>query len=281
MKRLMTIVLAALMVFGLAACGSKEEANTNTDTNTETNNVLRVGMECNYAPFNWTTLEAGEHTVQINSVDLADGYDVVMASMIAEQMGMELQIVKLEWDSLIPALNQGEIDLIIAGMTDTPTRREEISFTTPYYESDMVIIVKDGSEVQNVTDIQELAQYKVMGQQGTTYDEIIDQIEGIGANHLDPKADYPAMIPDLTAGVADAITAELPVAVGICTANQSLTYVTFAEGHGFDVDTSVSIGLRKGEEEFQARVQAALDTISAETRLEMMLAATDRQPAGE
>lgn len=275
MKRFLTIMLATLMVLTLSAC-SKTENDNNDD-----NNVIRVGMECNYAPFNWTTLTAGETTKPINSVDLADGYDVVIATMIAEEMGAEVQIVKLEWDALIPSLQNGEIDMIIAGMTDTPDRREEISFTTPYYQSDMVIICKKDSPVAQISDIQELAAYKVMGQQGTTYDEIIDQIEGIGTNHLDPKADYPAMIPDLTSGAADAITAELPVAVGIVAANPELTYVTFEAGHGFNVDTSVSIGVRKDDEDFLNKVQAALDTISEETRLQLMIDATERQPAVE
>lgn len=275
MKRVLTILLAALMVLTLSAC-SKTDNGNDSDSN-----VIRVGMECNYAPFNWTTLTAGETTKAINSVDFADGYDVVIATMIADAMGAEVEIVKLDWDALIPELKNGGIDMIIAGMTDTPDRREEISFTTPYYESDMVIICKKDSPVAQVSDIQELAAYKVMGQQGTTYDEIIDQIEGIGANHLDPKADYPAMIPDLTSGVADAITAELPVAVGIVAANPELTYVTFEEGHGFNVDTSVSIGVRKDDEDFLNKVQAALDTISEETRLQLMVEATKRQPAVE
>ena len=89
------------------------------------------------------------------------------------------------------------------------------------------------------------------------------------------------MIPDLTSGAADAITAELPVAVGIVAANPELTYVTFEAGHGFNVDTSVSIGVRKDDEDFLNKVQAALDTISEETRLQLMIDATERQPAVE
>lgn len=274
MKKLLAVLLASLMLLTLAACGSKE-----TETSTTTSNVLKVGMECNYAPFNWTAVEAGEHTQQISSVDYADGYDVMVATEIAKQIGMDVQIVKLDWDSLIPSLQNGEIDLIIAGMTDTPERRESISFTTPYYESQMVVIVKKGSGLENITSIQDLSGKNVMGQLATTYDEIIDQIDGV--NHLDPKASYPEMIPDITAGVADALTAELPVAIGICEANPDLTYVSFADGNGFDVDTSVSIGLRKEDSELLSKVQTALDTITEETRTTWMLEATDRQPATE
>lgn len=269
MKKLLSALLVLLMCVGCSSNNSSDEQT----------NVLKVGMECDYAPFNWTTVTAGDYTQPINSVDYADGYDVVMASKIAEQLGMQVQIVKLDWDALIPSLNSGEIDLIIAGMTDTPERRQSISFTTPYYESQMTIIVKKGSGLENITDIQELSGKNVMGQLGTTYDEIIDQIDGV--NHLDPKTSYPEMIPDLSAGIADALTAELPVAIGICAANDEFTYVTFEDGYGFDVDTSVSIGLRKEDSDLLKQVQAALDTISEEERLQLMLEATDRQPATE
>ena len=270
MKKLLTAMLVLLLA---TACSSGSE------TPADESNVLRVGMECDYAPFNWTTLTTNEFTKQISSVDYADGYDVVIASMIAEDLGMDVQIVKLDWDALIPSLQNGEIDLIVAGMTDTPERRQSISFTTPYYESQMAIIIQKGSELENVTDIQELSGYKVMGQLSTLYDEIIDQIDGVV--HLDPKASYPEMIPDITNGIADALTAELPVAIGVCAANPSLTYVTFEDGHGFDVDTSVSIGLRKEDTDLLNKVQASLDKISEDTRVQLMLDATDRQPATE
>ena len=234
-------------------------------------------MECDYAPFNWTQVEDSDTAVAISSVDYADGYDVVIASMIAESLGMEVQIVKTDWDSLIPSLNAGAIDCIIAGMTETPERAESVSFTTPYYESDMVVIVRADSELTGITDIQELSGFKVLGQSNTTYDEIIDQIDGVV--HMTPLATYPRMILSLQSGEADAITAELPVANGVVAANPDLAIVRFEQGHGFTVDTSVSIAVAKDNAELLSRIQAALDQISEAQRLEIMEAAVGRQPA--
>ena len=264
MKKLICLLMV-LFLFGCSN-GSKE-------------NVLRVGMECNYAPFNWTQIEESETAVKISEVDYCDGYDVMIARMIAEELGMELEIVKTEWEALIPALNNNQIDLVIAGMTDTPTRREAVNFTSPYYESDMVVIVKKDSELLNISDIQELSGYKVLGQKNTTYDEIIDQIDGV--IHVTPLSTYPRMILSLQSNEVDAITAELPVATGVVAANPDLTIVSFEEGKGFDVDTSVSIAVKKENTDLLNKVEAALSKIDTDTRLNLMLEATLRQPALE
>ena len=261
-----------MLLMLLTACGGSGDSGASDD-------VLRVGMECDYAPFNWTQVEANDTSVQISSVDYADGYDVVIASMIAEKIGRKVEIVKTDWDSLIPSLNAGAIDCIIAGMTETPERAEEVNFTTPYYESQMVVIVRGDSELVNIDDIQQLAGYNVLGQANTTYDDVIDQIEGV--NHMTPLTTYPRMILSLTSGEADAITAELPVANGVVAANPELKIVTFAQGKGFTVDTSVSIAVAKQNSELLDQIQNALNEISEADRLEIMEAAVSRQPSVE
>lgn len=265
MKRLLVVLMLVLMV----GCSGEEQSD----------NVLRVGMECDYAPFNWTQVESNDTAVPISSVDYADGYDVVIASKIANALGKDVQIVKTEWNSLIPALNAGEIDCVIAGMTETPERAKEVNFTSNYYESQMVVIVRKDSELVNISDIQELSGYNVLGQINTTYDEIIDQINGV--NHMTPLATYPRMILSLQSSEADAITAELPVARGVVSANPDLAIVEFEDGCGFDVDTSVSIAVAKNNTELLNSIQSALDSISVEERLSIMEAAVSRQPAVE
>ena len=267
MKKIITLLFVLLFAAGCSAPESTEVPQ----------NVLRVGMECDYAPFNWTQVEAADTAVAISSVDYADGYDVVIASLIAEKLGMDVQIVKTDWDSLIPSLNAGAIDCIIAGMTETPERAEEVNFTTPYYESQMVIVVRKDSDLINISDIQELSGRKVLGQINTTYDEVIDQIDGVV--HMTPLATYPRMILSLQAGEADAITAELPVANGVVAANPDLAIVMFEEGKGFVVDTSVSIAVAKENTELLRNIQTALDGISEAERLSIMEAAVNRQPA--
>ncbi|MBO7698866.1 MAG: transporter substrate-binding domain-containing protein [Erysipelotrichaceae bacterium] len=275
MKKLFALLMILLLVAGCGQSGNNNEGGNDEPVS----NVLRVGMECDYAPFNWTQVSDSDTAVAISSVDYADGYDVVIASRLAEALGMEVQIVKTDWDSLIPSLNAGAIDCIIAGMTETPERAEAVNFTTPYYESDMVVVVRADSDLVNITSIQELAGHNVLGQLNTTYDDVIDQIEGV--NHMTPLATYPRMILSLQAGEADAITAELPVANGVVAANPDLAIVRFAEGQGFVVDTSVSIAVAKENTELLNNLQNALNNISEAERLQIMEDAVNRQPSVE
>ena len=127
MKKMMVLALTLAMTM-LAAAGLCD--------------TLRVGMECNYAPYNWTQSDASDNAVAIAAGGYADGYDVRIAKIIAEKLGMDLEIVKTEWDGLTPALLSGNIDVIIAGMSPTTEREEQVDFTDCYYNSNLVVIIK-------------------------------------------------------------------------------------------------------------------------------------------
>lgn len=266
--RKVSIVTLSLIL--LTGCGSSIK-------NIHDDNKLTIGMECNYAPFNWSTTTADEYTEQISTVDYCDGYDVTIAKRLAKSLGMEIEIVKYDWDNLIPGLMQNEIDVVIAGMTATEDRKEVVDFTDPYYTSQEVVIVRKDSTLTSITDIQELKGKTVKGQLNTLYDTIIDQINGV--KHGTAMESYPSLVNDLLNKGCDAITAELPVAEGIVASNPDLTYVTFKEGHGFTADTSVSIAVKKDNTELLDKLQKALNAISEEERQQMMLEAVERQPA--
>lgn len=272
MRKLVIMLMAAALL--LSACGG-----SNKPSSGESKGTFTVGMECNYAPFNWTKMEDTDTSVAITSVDYADGYDVVMAQRIADELGLELVIEKIAWEGLEPALQSGKIDAIIAGMTETPERAKSIDFTSPYYESDMVMIVRGNDALVSATSIQDFSGKRVLGQLNTTYDDIIEQIDGV--DHATPLANYPLMVMALLSKDVDALTAELPVARGVIEANPSLKIVTFEEGKGFKADTSVSIGIKQGNKQLLNDVQAALDKITPEERDQIMLDATNRQPASE
>ncbi|SJZ41511.1 transporter substrate-binding domain-containing protein [Anaerorhabdus furcosa] len=275
MKKVLVLLTAGLLLVG---CSSAPATPNSTGQPTEgTKEKFTVAMECNYAPFNWTQTTANDTAVQISATDYCDGYDVAIARKIADSLGQELEIKSIAWEGLITGLNNDEVDAIIAGMTATPERAEAIDFTKPYYESQMVMIVRGDDELANATSIQDFTGKKVLGQINTLYDDVIDQIEGV--NHMTPQATYPRMVLSLQQGEVDGLTAELPVAQGVVAANPDLKIVTFEEGKGFDADTTVSIAIKKGNTELLNKVQAALDSITEEERVEIMKAATDRQPA--
>lgn len=272
MKKLFALSLATLLL--VTGC-SKAPAKDNAAP--ADNGKFVVGMECNYAPFNWTQVESGETTVSLGGSGNADGYDVVMAKAIADGLGKTLEIKKLAWEGLEPALSAGEIDAVIAGMTDTPERRQNAEFTKPYYSSDMVIIVRGDDPIANITSISELSGKKVQGQLSTLYDTVIDQIDGVV--HSTPLSSYPLMVVALQNNEVDALTAELPVARGVVATNPDLKIVQFEKGKGFEADTSVSIALKKGNDTLRDQIQTVLDGITEEQRVQWMTDATARQPA--
>ena len=126
-------VLGLGMVATLGSCSSSESS---TD-------VLYVGMECNYQPFNWTTPTETEHTLPIyHNSNFADGYDVAVSKYLGQKLNKEVIVKKIEWSSLIPSLNSDEIDIVLAGMTDTAERRQSIDFSNPYLASDLAFLVR-------------------------------------------------------------------------------------------------------------------------------------------
>lgn len=278
----MNTIRKSLTVLACAALLTGCASNTPTSTAASSSNssdTLRVGMECNYAPFNWSTTKEGEYTQPISSADYCDGYDVVVAKNLADKIGKKVEIVKLDWDNLILSLNNNQIDAVIAGMTATDERKQQVNFTDPYYVSEEVLIVKKDSQYTSATGLEDFKSATVQGQMNTIYDEVIDQIPGV--NHMPAAETFPAAIQALQAGSVDAVTSELPVANGVVSANPDLAVVRFAEGKGFKADTSVSIAVRKNDDELLNALQDALKTIDTDTRNTWMEEAVNRQPASE
>lgn len=244
--------------------------------------TFRVGMECNYAPFNWTQSEPNEFTVPIEGGQgYADGYDVQIARQIAEGLGKELVIVKTEWDGLPMGVTSGLFDAIIAGMSPTEERKATLDFSDPYYSSDLVVVVRKDSPFASAKSLAELSGANITGQLNTFHYTVIDQIPGV--NRLNAMDTFPAMVVALQSGVIDGYVAERPGAEADTKANPDLTYVLFDEGQGFQAsqaDVSIAVGLQKGSP-LTADINQILSGIDHETRIQMMLDATDRQPLNQ
>jgi len=268
---LLVLVLAATLA--LTACGSKS-------TETE-KKVLRVGMECAYPPFNWTQMDDSDGAVPIGDGTYAGGYDVEIAKLVAEHMGMELEIVKTEWDGLPPGVTSGKIDLIIAGMTADDERRQTLDFSEQYYVSDLVVVVHKDSPYASAASINDFAGARITGQLNTLHYAVIDQMEGV--NKQNAFEDFPTMTVAVTSGKIDGYVSERPGALSAIGANPDLTFVDFAEGQGFDYttgDVSVSIGMAKGSDLMDG-VNEALAAISEEDRQTLMENAVQNQPLSE
>ncbi len=240
---------------------------------------FKVGLECNYAPFNWTQAEETEFSVPIPGGGYADGYDVQIAKIIAEKLGRELVIVKTEWDGLPLGAMSGKFDAVIAGMSPTEERKLKIDFTDNYYNSDLVIVVKKDGDYAEATELSDFAGAKITGQLNTFHYSVIEQIEGV--KKLTAMENFPAMIVALNAGRIDGYISERPGAVSAMLANDNLTFISFEEGKGFEAsetDTAIAVGLKKGNDELKAQINEIIAGISVEERQQIMDEAVARQP---
>lgn len=202
MKKLLATAMVGAMAFGLFGCGGNDAADTTEQDGQAESSQLRIGMECGYAPFNWTQQDDSNGAVAIEGGGgYANGYDVQIAKRIAEDMGKELVIVKTEWTGLIPSVDSGVIDGIIAGMSPTDERKESIDFSDNYYKSNLVMVVRADGEYTDATSIQDFAGATITGQLNTFHNTVVDQIEGV--NHAEAMEDFPAMRVALESGIID------------------------------------------------------------------------------
>ena len=263
----------------LVGCGGSPEPSTAQASEEASGGTLRVGMEAAYAPYNWQATQESEFTIPIENVSgaYADGYDVQIAKRVAEALDMDPVAVKLSFDGLVDALNNGQIDVIIAGMSDTPERRQSIDFSDPYIEDSIGIFVMKGSPYESATSLSDFAGATVMGQKATLYDDVIGE-EMPDSTHANPVDTMPAVLAQLAQGAVDAVTYPKMNEEGYMRSNENLVPIQFAEGKGFATTNPASVGYAKGYEKADA-VNDAVNAISDTERQEIWTAACDRQPA--
>lgn len=274
-KKWIAVALAAVLALGLLGC-QQDGAD---------DNVLTVAMECSYAPYNWTQPDDSNGAVPIkDSADYAYGYDVMMAKYLAEQMGMELEIVRLDWDSLVPAVQSGTVDCVIAGQSITAKRLQQVDFTTPYYYASIVGLVKVDGPYAEAAGISDLAGATCTSQQATVwYDTCLPQIED--ADILPAMESAPAMLVALESGRCDLVVTDMPTAMAACVAYPDMKLLDFT---GTDDDFAVSeeeinigISVQKGNEKLLNALNEALATLTTDDFTAMMNEAISVQPLSE
>lgn len=190
MKKLLILMMAIISAVAMlvAGCGGGEKK-------AETK-VLRVGTEATFAPFEFQ--KEGSKTY--------DGFDMDLARAIGKQMGRKVEIVNMGFDALIPALNAGNIDCAIAGMTITEERKKAVTFSDPYYTSGLIIMVKkDNDAVKSIAD---LKGKRLAAQIGTTGEMKSRTVEGAKVTTFNTQ-DEAAL--ELKNGGVDAVIGDLPV----------------------------------------------------------------------
>lgn len=262
-------ILAGSLVL-MTACNKQGES-----TDAAAKEKLVVGLECAYIPFNFTQQTDQNGAVKISNADgYANGYDILIAKRIAEALNRELVIMKTEWDSLVPGVKAGTLDLVIAGMSPTDERRASIDFSESYYESNLVVVVKKNSKWANAKSLDDFNGANLVAQQGTFHNDALQaQAAAHGIKAGTPMSSFPLMTSALKANTIDGYVAEEPGAIADCASNKDLTYVRLSNNTtGFTAtaeDTQIAIGMRYGSE-FKDAINAVLLNLSSQDRLEIM-----------
>ena len=251
--------------------------------------VLTIAMECAYAPYNWTQTDDSNGAVPIKGTnDYANGYDVMIAKRICEANGWKLEVVRSDWDSLVPSVQTGVIDAVIAGQSMTKERSQQVDFAGPYYYASFAILVKKDSPLANATSIMDFAGYKGSAQSATIwYSECLPQMEGALIQTAAESA--PAMIMGVETGVFDFVVTDMPTATGAAIAYNDLKVLDFSGTDGDfkfseeerEENVNIGISVRKGNTVLKEAIDSYLDTLTVDDFNTIMDEAIKVQPLGE
>lgn len=248
----------------------------------EQEKVLRVGMECAYAPYNWAQSDNSNGAVPIaGSTEFAYGYDVMMAKYLAEKMGYTLEIYQIDWDSLPVALQSNKIDCVIAGQSITEERLQTVDFTTPYYYASIVGLTKNDSKYADATGLAELEGATCTSQINTVwYDVCLPQIEN--ANILPAMEVASQMLVSLESGKSELVVTDMPTAMAATKVYNDMKILDFTNSDDnfnvSDEEINIGISVKKGNGELLNELNNALATLTVEDFERMMNDAINVQP---
>lgn len=211
-KKLFYFVL--ILVLGvLAACGTSEKAGEEKVTGdaTEEKKTLTMGTSADYAPFEYVDAAKGEEII---------GYDIDLAKLIGEELGFEVEVVDMDFNSLIPALQSGKIDFIISGMSPNEERNKVVDFSMPYNETKQMIVTPADSDIKTLEDLKD----KTVGvQTASIQEELAKTINETTSIKIESRNRITELIQEMKAGRFDAAVIEGIVADGVLAKNDDLT----------------------------------------------------------
>lgn len=271
MKKALILLLVLFLALPFAGCQKEKDES-----------VLRVGMECAYAPYNWAQADASGGAVPINGSDeYAYGYDVMIAKKIAEKLGLTLEIHRIEWGALPMALQAGTVDCVIAGQSITSERMESVDFTVPYYYASIVVLTDENSRFAGAKGISDLAGASATSQiQTVWYDVCLPQIKD--AQIKPAMEEVPAMLVALNSGVIDLVVTDEPTAKSACYVypNFKLLDFTGLEDNFVVSEEEINIGIsvKKGNDELREKINGVLNELGEDSYQGLMEQAIQAQP---
>ena len=288
MKKITALVMAVAMMLTMVVCSVS--ANDAAVPSGVEDGVLTIAMECAYAPYNWTQSDDSNGAVPISNVpgSYANGYDVMIGKKIAEANGWELEVIQSDWDSLVPGIQTGKFDAVIAGQSMTAERSEQVDFAGPYFYATIVCVTKADSKFADAASIADLKGGSCTAQIATIwYDQCLPQIDGA---NVQPAAETaPAMLMALETGMVDFICTDMPTAQGAIAAYPDLKILDFSGTDGdfqFDEEVraenvNIGVSVMKGNTVLKDKIDAVLSTMTVEDFNSIMEQAIAIQPLSE
>ena len=284
MRRILAVALAMLMMLSLSVTAFADVPSGVED------GVLTIAMECAYAPYNWTQGDDSNGAVPISNVpgSYANGYDVMIAQRICEANGWKLEVIQSDWDSLVPGVQTGTFDAVIAGQSMTAERAEQVDFAGPYFYATIVCLTTKNSPYAGAKSLIDLAGGSCTAQIATIwYDTCLPQIKG--ANVQTAAETAPAMLMALETGAVDFVCTDMPTAQGAVAAYPDMVILDFS---GTDGDfqfteqeraenVNIGVSMMKGNTVLREAIDSVLSKMTVEDFNELMAHAIEVQPLGE
>ena len=184
-------------MLAVAGCGGSGSGDKKPAAKEKEAKVLKVGTEPTFAPFEFQEKGSKDYT----------GFDMDLARAVGRQLGMKVEILNMGFDALIPALNSGNIDMAVAGMSITDARKKAVDFTKPYYTSGLTIVVNQDNKAVN--SLKDLENKKIAVQIGTTGAEKAAKVPGAKVTSFNTNAE---VFLELQNKGVDAVIIDKPVA---------------------------------------------------------------------
>ncbi len=239
LKKLLAICLMAVLTLSFAACGKKDEGSK----------TLTFGTNAEFPPF--------EYVASKGTIGEFDGIDMVIAKQIAEDQGKTAAINNMEFDSLLLALQNGQVDAVIAGMTIDPERAEAVDFSVPYYTATQVMIVKEDSAIAKASD---MADKKIVVIQGYTGESCV---KDLGYPYEAFKKGSEAIL-ELNNGKCDVVVIDSATASKYVKDNPGLKIVEDADAFGSE---EYGIAVKKGNTELLNKINESINKMKADGKI--------------
>ncbi|KPN97659.1 transporter substrate-binding domain-containing protein [Lysinibacillus sp. ZYM-1] len=254
MKNKLFMIILVLVIGVLAACGAKDNNTSNSGSNADVSTdkqVLKVGTSADYAPFEYVDAAKGEEII---------GFDIDLIKLVGEKIGVDMQVQDMDFNSLVPALQAGKIDVVISGMTPNPDREKVVDFSDKYNETEQVIIVKKDSGIKKEAD---LAGKKVGVQTASIQENLGNEIAKKVDVSVEGRTRIPEIIQDMMSKRLDAGILEGGVAKGYLKTNDQLVAFPVEE----QPEDFKAIAVPKGSD-LKDKINKALKELAEEGKIQ-------------